>query len=95
MYKPNELQPIPIAAGTVLPVIIPIYFSIGKRPIISVYIKNADGSTTSAPNVTTTEYRNSDDYVTSFTVNDADGGDGHAADNLVVVIHPQSLSICV
>lgn len=88
----HELQPIFIAQGTELPLRIPIYFSIGKWPIISIEIKNEDGSTTDAPNITTTKYRDTDGFVEVIYVN-ADGGES-AANDLYVIIHPQNLDIC-
>lgn len=90
----HELQPIVIPAGTPLPLMVRVYFSIGKWPIISVLIKNVDGSTTTAPDVTTTQYYDSDGFITEFSVDDSDGGGGVAADNLLVIIHPQNLSVC-
>lgn len=85
----NERTPIPIATGTPLPLYIPVFGQIGKRPIIIVQVVNDDGTETTAPNITTTKTYNENGYVTSFTVDDADGGGGIAADNLNVDIYPQ------
>jgi len=90
----HELQPIFIPKNTPLPLMVRVYFSIGKWPLIDVQIKNSDGTTTSAPNVTTTKYYDNDGFVTQFTVDDADGGGGVAADDLYVLIHPQNMSVC-
>lgn len=87
----NERTPIPIAAGTVLPLRIPVFGQIGKRPIIIIQILNGDGTQTTAPDITTTKTYDSNGFVTSFTVDDADGGGGHAADNLLVDIYPQNI----
>lgn len=85
----NERTPIFIPAGTSLPLYIPVFGQIGKRPIIIVQIINNDGTETTAPNVTTTKTYNTNGYVTSFTVDDADSGGGVATDNLNVDIYPQ------
>lgn len=94
MCNSHELQPISIPKNTPLPLMVRVYFSIGKWPIISVLIKNANGSTTTAPNVTTTNFYDADGFVTEFSVDDADGGGGVAADDLYIIIHPQNLSVC-
>lgn len=88
----HELRPIFIPSGTPLPFNLPIYFNIGKWPLIRVYIKNTPNSRTIAPNITTTEYTDIDGFVESFDVN-IDGG-GSSFDDLYVVINPQTLSIC-
>jgi YD repeat-containing protein len=90
----QDRKPIPIDAGTPLPLRIPVFGQVGKRPIVTVNIRNVDGTETSAPLVTHTYEYDAEGFCTAIFIDDADGGGGVAADNLNVDIYPQN-RVCI
>lgn len=78
-------------SGTTLPILVPIYFSIGKWPVVITSVVNPGGSTTPNPLLVPTFERDSEDYVTNLTLNPAPDTAGVTDVDLIVNIYPQDI----